>query len=210
MSKECAHHSKKRSKLTRRIYAGILIFLFLVLLTILLVWAILQPTKPKFIIQDATVYVFNVTGANFLSSSIQVTVSAHNPNDKIGIYYDRLDVFAVYRNQQITLRTVIQPTYQGHNDVNVWSPFVVGNAVPIAPYNGAALYQDQAVGTLLLSIKLDGRVRFKVGAFVSGRYHLNVDCPATISFGNPAAGNGIIVGNNAVKYQLVQPCSVSV
>ncbi|CAK9320207.1 unnamed protein product [Citrullus colocynthis] len=208
MSKECVHHSKKRPKLIRRIYAGVLIFLFLVLLTILLIWAILQPTKPKFIIQDATVFIFNVTAANFISSSIQVTVSSRNPNDKIGIYYDRLDVYAVYRNQQITLRTVIQPTYQGHNDLNIWSPFLVGNAVPISPYNGAALNQDQAVGTVQLSIKLDGRVRFKVGTFISGRYHLNVDCPAAIMFGNPTAG--IIVGNNAVKYQLVRPCSVSV
>ncbi|KAG6595157.1 NDR1/HIN1-like protein 1, partial [Cucurbita argyrosperma subsp. sororia] len=208
MSKDCPNHDKKRPKLIRRIYAGILIFLFLVLLTILLIWAILQPTKPKFVIQDATVFLFNVSAANFLSSSIQVTVSSRNPNDNIGIYYDRLDVFAVYRNQQITLRTVIQPSFQDENELNIWSPFLVGDDVPISPYNGAALYQDQSFGTVVLSIKLDGYVRFKVGTFISGRYHLNVDCPAVIMFRNPTAG--IVVGNNAVKYQLVRSCSVSV
>jgi hypothetical protein len=194
--------------LFRRICAGFLIFNFIILLIILLVWAILQPTKPKFILQDATVYAFNVSSPNLLTSSFQVTISSRNPNDKIGIYYDRLDVYAIYRNQQITLRTQLPPTYQGHKDINVWSPEIYGNAVPVSPYNAESLSQDQSSGTVLVLIKIDGRVRWKVGTFISGKYHLYVKCPAYITFGTRS--NGITVGNNAIKYQLVQQCSVSV
>ncbi|KAK9278066.1 hypothetical protein L1049_027624 [Liquidambar formosana] len=199
---KCRHTRRKRLCI-----GFILLLIIILLIVILLVRVILQPTKPRFILQDATVFAFNVSSPNILTSNIQVTISSRNPNDHIGIYYDRLDVYAVYRDQQITLRTNIPRTYQGHEEGDVWSPYVLGNCVPIAPYNGLALSNDQANGNVLVWIKIDGRVRWKVGAFISGKYHLNVKCPAYLTFGNP--NTGIVVGN-AVKYQLVQRCSVTV
>ncbi|KAK8685649.1 hypothetical protein V6N13_041648 [Hibiscus sabdariffa] len=207
-AKDCSHHKKGRGKLFRKIIAGTLIFLLVVLITILIIWAILRPNKPRFILQDTTVYGFNATVPYFLTSSFQVTVSSRNPNDRIGIYYDRLDIYATYRNQQITPRTAIPPTYQGHKEVNVWSPFINGNMVPISPDFSADLGSEQAAGSVFLTINLDGRVRWKVGAFVSGTYHIYVRCPAYITFGSKS--NGVIVSNNAVKLQFVTRCSVSV
>ena len=207
-AKDCGNHGKTRRLRARACGACFLVFLFIILLIILLVWAILQPTKPKFILQDATVYAFNVSSPNLLTSSFQVTLTSRNPNDKVGVYYDKLDVYAVYRNQQITLRTQIPPTYQGHKDINVWSPFISGSSVPVSPYNAESLSQDQSSGAVMLLIKADGRVRWKVGSFISGRYHLYVRCPAYITFGTRSTG--IEVGNNAIKYQLVQQCRVSV
>ena len=191
----------------KRFCCGFLIFLFIVGLVVLIIGAVLRPQKPKFILQDATVYAFNVSSPNILTINIQVTLSSRNPNDNIGVYYDRLDVYASYRNQQITLRTRIPPTYQGHKEIDVWSPFVYGTSVPIAPYNGLALTQEQTAGLVRLKIKIDGRVRWKVGTFVSGRYHFYVECPADLTFGNQ--NTGIVVGA-AVKYQLIEKCSVSV
>ncbi|KAK7278731.1 hypothetical protein RJT34_23767 [Clitoria ternatea] len=207
--KECEIHKGKKRKLFQRIFWAIVVFLFLVLVTILLIWAILRPSKPTFILQDVTVYAFNATTANFLTSNFQVTLSSRNPNDHIGIYYDRLDIYVTYRSQQVTYRTDIPPSYQGHKEIDVWSPFVYGTNVPVAPFNFMGLSQDQSNGNVLVTIKIDGRVRWKVGTFISGRYHLYVRCPAFITFG--PRSNGISLGENgAVKYQLVQRCSVSV
>ncbi|XP_020872156.1 NDR1/HIN1-like protein 1, partial [Arabidopsis lyrata subsp. lyrata] len=181
-----------------------------IFLTILLIWAILQPSKPRFLLQDATVYAFNVSGnpPNLLTSNFQITLSSRNPNDKIGVYYDRLEVYATYRSQQITFRTTIPPTYQGHKEINIWSPFVYGTSVPIAPFNGVGLDEDKDNGAVMLIIRADGRVRWKVGTFITGKYHLHVKCPAYINFGNKAAG--VIIGDNAVKYTFTSSCSVSV
>ncbi|XP_065856301.1 NDR1/HIN1-like protein 1 [Euphorbia lathyris] len=206
-AKDCGNHGEKRRKLFRRIFAGILIFLFLVLVTILIVWAVLRPSKPRIVLQDVTVYAFNTSVPNFLTSNFQVTFSIRNPNDKIGIYYDRLDIYASYRNQQITLRTRIPPNYQGHKEINVWSPNIYGTSVPVAPYNALSLGQDQSAGAVMMMIKMDGRVRFKVGTFISGRYHLYVRCPAYIELGSKTAG--VIVGENSVKYSMLVSCSVS-
>lgn len=206
--KECNHHKGKKRRIFRRIFWGIIVFLFIILLTILLIWAILRPTKPTFILLDATIYAFNATQPNFLTTNFQVTLSSRNPNDHIGVYYDRLDTYITYRSQQITYRTAIPPSYQGHKEFDVWSPFVYGTDVPVAPFNYVSLSQDQSNGNMFVTVKIDGRVRWKVGAFISGHYHLHVRCPAFISLGS--SRNGVVVGDNAVKYQLDQRCSVNV
>ncbi|KAK6147315.1 hypothetical protein DH2020_018227 [Rehmannia glutinosa] len=206
--KVCSHHKSKRRKFLRRCFAGFLVVSFIVLFVFLIIWAVLQPKKPRFTLQDATIFTLNVSAPNVISTTVQVTINSRNPNSRIGIYYDKLDVYANYHNQQITYYTVIPPVYQGHKDVNVWSPFIYGNNVPVAPYNGIALSQDQSSGGIRMTIKINGRVKWKVGTFVSGRYHLHVSCPVYIPLGN-SKNNGIIIGS-AVKYQLSQSCSVSV
>ncbi|EPS59594.1 hypothetical protein M569_15210, partial [Genlisea aurea] len=182
--KICTHHKNRRKRILRRCFSGILIFLFLVLLAVLIIWAVLQPKRPRFTLQDATIFVLNITAPNVISVTLQVTVVTHNPNSKIGVYYDKSSVFATYRNQQITLDTVIPPIYQGADDYNVWSPFLYANNVPIAPFNGVALSQDRSAGTVPMTINLDSRVRWRVGLFVSGRYRLQVSCPTSIPVGN--------------------------
>ncbi|KAL3755561.1 hypothetical protein ACJRO7_002590 [Eucalyptus globulus] len=204
----CGKHESKWRRRGKRIFVGLLIFNFILLLTFLLAWAIIQPHKPRFVLQDVTVYNFNASVPSLLTINFQVTIYSRNPNDKLGIYYDRLDTYATYHSQQITYRTQIQPSYQGHKEVDVWSPLVFGTDVPVAPYNSLALAQDQSSGAVSLLIKMDGRVRWKLGTFITGRYHLYVKCPAFITFGSKM--NGITVGENAVKYQLVQRCSVDV
>lgn len=205
---KCSLHKDRRRKRIRQCCAGFLILSFIILLVVLIVWAILQPKKPRFILQDATIFLLNVSAPNIISTSIQVTINSRNPNSRIGIYYDKLDVYATYHSQQVTYYTIIPPVYQGHKDVNIWSPFVYGNDVPVAPYNGLALSQDQSNGAIFMVFKMDGRVKWKVGSFVSGRYHLHVSCPAYIPIGN-SRNTGIVVGT-AVKYQLSQGCRVSV
>lgn len=210
MSKSCTvHEDHKWRKFWWRVAKYGSVVLFVILLIVLITWAILHPRKPRFVLHDATVYAFNVSSdPGLLTSTFQVTLASNNPNDKIGIYYDRLDVYATYRDQQITLSTRIPSLYEGHKDIDVWSPLIYGNSVPIAPYNSLALREDQSNGHVMVLIKINGRLRWKVGAFTSGGYHVHVTCPAYINFGSQSAG--ILVGKNAIKYQLMQKCNVNV
>ncbi|KAK6926528.1 Late embryogenesis abundant protein, LEA_2 subgroup [Dillenia turbinata] len=211
--KECCHAEDERRALYRRIFGAVFALIILILLIILLIYLILRPTKPQFILQDATVFAFNMTSPNLLTSNLQVTLSSRNPNARIGIYYDRASVYASYRGQQFTLRTLLPSTYQGHKDVVVWSPFVFGDDVPVAPYLTAALTEDQMTGTVLIKIKVDGWIRWKVGTWISGHYHLHVTCPAFVNFGGATQNTGVVgipVGPPAIKVQLVQGCTVDV
>ena len=206
-AKDCHHHHEERKKLFSRLIMGVAGLIILLALVIFIIWAVLHPTKPNFVLQDVTVYNLTTTAGPpyILTSTIQVTISSKNPNDRIGIYYQKFDVYVTYRTQQITMATVLQPSYQGHHDVTVWSPFLYGNAVPISPYLQVVLSQDLNVGSMLVTVKMAGRVRWKVGSWVSGKYHLDVNCPAYLRFGNPT--EGIPVGPT-LKFQLLQHCHV--
>lgn len=220
-TKECGHHHHDdRGQLLRSIFGGIIAFILLILFIIFLIWIILRPTKPSFMLQDATVYAFNLSSSinepspsvptpNTVTITMQITLSAHNPNHRIGIYYHKLDVYASYRSQQISLPTALPATYQGHKDFTVWSPFLYGTAVPVSPYTLSSLQQDQNAGAVLVNVKVNGRVKWKVGTWVSGRYHIYVNCPAYIRFAGDRNG-GIGVVAPSVKFQLLQSCSVDV
>ncbi|XP_021715674.1 NDR1/HIN1-like protein 1 [Chenopodium quinoa] len=210
-SKDCGHDDDDRKGAFHRLIGGILTFIVLFLLVVFIIWLVLRPTKPRFVLQDATVYAFNVTAPNLLTATFQVTLSSRNPNERIGVYYERLDVHASYRNQQITLPTRMPYTYQGHKDVTIWSPFLYGNNVPIAPFLGVALQQDQNAGFVIINVKVNGRVKWKVGTWVSGRYHLNANCPAYLSFGNNNnKGNAFNNIGSAIKFQISSSCHVDV
>ncbi|KDP35478.1 hypothetical protein JCGZ_10871 [Jatropha curcas] len=166
-----------------------------------------QPKKPTFVLEDATVNALSLSGSNFLTSNVQVTVSTRNPNERIGIYYEKLDIYASYRNQQITIATQLPRSYQGHKDITIWSPFVYGNSVPMWPFLAASLGQDLNAGAVLVNIKIDGTLKWKVGSWISGKYRVNVNCPAFLNFARNAHGIADGVG---IKYQFAQACSAEV
>lgn len=204
----CCHHSNRR-KYYRRLFAAFLTLIILTLLIILIAWAILRPKNPHFTLQDATLYAFNVTTAsNLLTTNFQITLSSSNPNGKSGISFKNLEIFGVYKNQQVTLATQLPNTYTGHKDATVWSPFLYGTSVPVAPYLATSLAQDQMAGTVLINLKVFGKVRWKVGSMNTKWYHLKANCPAYIPFGGKS--NGYLTVGNAVKYQLLQNCNVDV
>ncbi|KAG2311187.1 hypothetical protein Bca4012_025638 [Brassica carinata] len=198
-------YSKYVDEVTRRIVYGFTGLVVMVAVVVFLVWAILHPHKPSFVLQDVTIYEFNISQPNLLTSNLQVTLSSHNPNDKIGILYDRLDIYASYRNQVVTLAHLLPEMYQGHLDVTVWSPVLFGTAVSVEPNLTPALNEDINAGMVLLNIKVDGCVKWKVGSLVTGCYRLLVNCPASIPFSGRLAGTG-----PAIKDQLGQQCAVDV
>ena len=203
--KSCSHEHEERKKLIKFIAASILLLIVIIGFTVLIVWAVLRPSNPRFVLQDTTISALNLTEPNILTSNFQVTIASRNSMDKVGIYYLKLDAYATYRNQQITLATELPSTYLGHRDDTVWSPFLYGNSVPLSPYLASALEQDMNAGILLLNIKIQGKLKWKVGSWMSGRYFINVNCPAYISFGDHSSGFAVGAG---IKYQFVQGCHV--
>lgn len=83
-----------------------------------------------------------------------------------------------------------------------------GSDVPLAPFLSGILAQDQMAGMVLVKIKIAARIRWKVGSWISGRYHIYATCPAYISFGSRNDG-GLVVGS-PIKYQMQKDCAVDV
>lgn len=55
--------------------------------------------------------------------------------------------------------------------------------MPVAASIGYEVGRDQVAGRLVLSVRVDGQLRWRVGGWVSGRYRFNVDCVAVVGLG---------------------------
>ncbi|XP_062223156.1 NDR1/HIN1-like protein 1 [Phragmites australis] len=211
MSKEKHHrHEHHLRRCCGGLASCLLALVLIVAFIALVVYLALRPSKPAFYLQDLQLRHPISLGDPSLTAEAQVTLASRNPNDRVGILYRRLDVFVTYRDEPITVPVSLLPAplYQGHRDVAVWSPVLSAEDVPVAGYVADAMKQDVAAGYVALEVRVDGRVKWKVGSWVSGSYHLFVSCPAVLSAGYPGAG-----GNGTVAdLKFVQPtgCSVEV
>ncbi|XP_031371870.1 NDR1/HIN1-like protein 1 [Punica granatum] len=141
---------------------------------------VISPHKSLFTLEDVTLYGFNVSNSPILITS----------------------------EFQVTSRTAVPDMYEGRESTSIWTMFISGTSVPVAPHVGVALNRDWVINRLVvIMIKLDGQVKWKLGVIAKGSYHITVKCPAYIPFGTN--GTGIYVGNNAIKYQLLQRCGVN-
>jgi hypothetical protein len=211
--KYCDQHKDcERQRLYRRFCAALVAIILLVLLIVLIVWLVLRPSKPRFFLNDVSIVCINVTSSSYLTVTMQATLASRNPNERVGIYYDRADVFAEYRGMQITVPTALPVAYQGHLDASVWSPFLSGANVPLPAYVAEALAQDETAGYLLVSIRLQASIRWKAGAFITSHYDLRVRCPAllTVNDGQGSYGSNSGGGQGYFKFQRPAACVVDV
>ncbi|CAL0319575.1 unnamed protein product [Lupinus luteus] len=163
------------------------IFTTLILL-ILLIYLILHPSKPQFSLTQVDIYQLNLSGPK-LNSSVQLILLSKNPNQKVGIYYDEFQVYASYKGQQITGETSVPPFYQSNEESNLLTASLVGNGVPVAPSIGYEVGRDQSSGRLVLNLKVNGKLRWKVGTWVTGHYRFNVNCVSFMAFGPTTTSN---------------------
>ncbi|WOL12736.1 hypothetical protein Cni_G21503 [Canna indica] len=187
---------------------------------------LLRHDNPSFYIQNGEIYQFNLSSCTtvpadcFLSSIMSVDVFSLNPNVRPGVYYDRLDAHSAYSGQPIILPVSRIDSYSRRGsemffkctinlvlflNVNVWSPYLLGGSVPVAPYLCDSLQQDKTAGMLLLYVKVDAKIRWKVGTWTSRHYHLEVTCPAYFAFRNTS-----VDGAPELQFQRMSPCSASV
>ncbi|OMO97793.1 Late embryogenesis abundant protein, LEA-14 [Corchorus olitorius] len=158
------------------VFTSVLAFIFII-------WLILHPSKPQFSLKEADIYQLNLSGPHLLNSSIQLTLLSKNPNKKVGIYYDELHAYASYKGQQITVDSSLPPFYQGHEESNLLTASLEGTGLPVAPSFGYEVGRDQTAGRIILNLKVNGKLRWKVGTWVSGKYRFNVNCISVMAFG---------------------------
>lgn len=196
--KHCAQKGLNVGKLYKKLFFAFSTLFTSILSLILIIWLILRPSKPQFSMREAGLYQLSLTGSHLLNSSVQLTLLSKNPNQKLGIYYDELQVYATYKGQQITTYTSLPPFYQGHQDSNLLTASLVGKGLPVAQSFGYEVERDQKTGQLVLNLKVNGRLRWKVGTWVSGSYRLNVNCVAVMAFG-PAIPTGPLTSKQGVQ-----------
>ena len=116
----------------RALCSCLTVFLLLAGITVLVLWLVYRPYKPRFTVVGAAIYGLNATGPPLMSTTMQFTILIRNPNRRVSIYYDKLSAFVSYKNQAITPQVVLPPLYlEKHSTVSL-SPVIGSSLVPVS------------------------------------------------------------------------------
>ena len=160
-------------------------FLILVGITILVLWLVLRPVHlPKYSLNDVDITNFSVvpnsakTGYN-LNSNIVYNITAENPNHKIGIKYDYINLQTSY-DGQVFAQSSIPEFYQGHRNTTVLSSAVTVTDFPLQSGTNVAALQSSE-NNLPLKFQATAKVHVRIGKYTSPGFKVRVDCDVNVN-----------------------------
>ena len=177
-----ADTAPRHSGLLRLLAIAILALIVLGGIAILIIWLVLNPKRFVYSVEDASIHNFNLTDANHLYSNFDFTIRAYNPNTRVSIYYDSVEVSVRYEEQTLATNAVA-PFFQGHRN-QTWL-HVRLTAQTVALYGSLPndLRLEKSSGDIELDVLVRARIRFKVGLWKSTHRTLRIFCsPVLVHF----------------------------
>jgi len=149
--------------------------IFLAGLAVVITWLALRPEKPKYYLEYGSVSQFQVSNDGLVNSKLFLNITTRNPNKKVAIYYDNIDAFLLYDDEEIAWAS-IPPFFQGHKNTTFLHAPLSGYLASLPPHTARDLKLEHSSGKIDLVFRLYARIRFKVGSWKSGHYTLSVKC----------------------------------
>lgn len=172
----------KRTNLLRLIAIIILALIILVGIAILIIWLVVKPKHLQYSLEDAAIHNFNLTNENHLYSNFDFTIRAYNPNSKVSLYYDSVEV-SVRFEDQILATNAVQPFFQSHKNVTRMHVRLTSHDVALYESVPKDLRLERTSGDIELDVFIRARIRFKVGIWKSKHRTMKIFCsPVLVNF----------------------------
>ncbi|XP_044953521.1 NDR1/HIN1-like protein 26 [Hordeum vulgare subsp. vulgare] len=172
--RDCAtKHRHHNSAGRRRLLIGALSAAASLLALAIILWLTLRPSSPRFTLLAATATAPNATAGGIVR--LDAAFVAHNPNAHAAVLYDRLQAHASYAGVQLAAAAPLPPFQQAQGDAVLTASLSASSAA-------ASLAETAEAGraTLLLRLRVEGQLRWKVAAWVSGSRALAAECVAVV------------------------------
>ncbi|GKV47060.1 hypothetical protein SLEP1_g53998 [Rubroshorea leprosula] len=165
-----------------------------------ILYAVFQPKLPKYSVDKLQITQFNLGSDSSLSAAFNVTITATNPNKKIGIYYEEGSSMSVYYTTTKLCEGSMPKFYQGHQNTTVLVLPLTGQT-----QNGAALItavteQKQQTGNIPLNLRVNQPVRIKLGKLKLMKVKFLVKCGLVVD--SLSANNAISIRSSSCKFSL--------
>lgn len=202
-----AMHSKppkKRSCLCKCLCWTLSILLLLIVIvgaTVGILFLVFQPKLPDFSIDRLQISRFNLSSVDSsLSATFDVTITARNPNKRIGIYYEDGSYLDVWYSETKLCEGSMPKFYQGHRNTTVLVLPLSGQI-----QNGTGLLtslqqQQQDTGNIPLRLRVNQPVRVKLGDLKLMEVKFSVRCGLVVDA--LAANNAITIQNSNCRFRL--------
>ncbi|KAG5043953.1 hypothetical protein AAZX31_03G181300 [Glycine max] len=159
----------------------------LVGLVFLIFWLVVQPRSFKFHVTEADLTQFDYyTNNNTLHYNMVLNFTARNPNKKLSIYYDKVEALAFYEDARFANYDVITHMNSFRQYKKSTSPMsAVFSGKKVLMLNSeqvSKLNQDKSDGVYDIYVKLNFRIRFRLGDSISGNLKPKVKCHLKVPF----------------------------
>ncbi|KAL5976495.1 hypothetical protein ACLOJK_020828 [Asimina triloba] len=180
-------YDPRRAVLLRRLVAVVIAVLIIIGAITFIVWLVLRPHLPRFSVVAATLSNFNLSSSH-LTADWNISISARNPNSKMGVYYDRVEASIFYGREMLS-STSLDPFYQGKHNVTTIDAEFASVSEYVDGDVSRGLTDDQSRhGFVKFHVRLIARVRFRAGAWRTRQHIMRVFCD-DVSLGF-SSGNG--------------------
>ena len=163
----------------------LLLLIIVIGISILITWLIIRPTPLDFTIEDAKIHNFNISSNNALNATFNLTIKSYNNNHKVGLWYDSMDINIWYDKQMLVFADV-PPFYQPKRNETTLHVDVGATPTRLMTSVAKKFKSDRSSGEVVLVVKLNARIRFKVGAIKSKHYEMVVECSPVVVHFSPA------------------------
>ncbi|XP_020594242.1 NDR1/HIN1-like protein 2 [Phalaenopsis equestris] len=160
------------------------VFLIIIGVIVLALWLIYQPQSIKVYAESASLSTFNlsvVDNNTLLAYDLAVNFTFRNPNRKYSIYYERVDVQALYGGYQIESMRLSPLRQQRKSSMPVGVRFEGRRETAAGDNYG----REKGEGFFRIRVKMYVTVRLKMIVVESVKFKPDVDCDLRV----PAPGN---------------------
>ncbi|XP_030518908.1 NDR1/HIN1-like protein 6 [Rhodamnia argentea] len=194
---------RRRSCLCRCLcwtFSVVAILIILIAATAGILYLAFRPKLPKYSIDALQTTQFDLSNNGSLEATFDVTITAKNPNKKIGIYYEGGSRITVLYDGEQLCEGALPKFYQGHRNTTEL-------VVPLSGQrqNGTGLLsqlqaEKQATGVIPLNLRVRQPVRVKLGKLKLFKVKFSVRCWLEVD--TLSAGNSIQIKSSSCKFRL--------
>ncbi|KAG8092073.1 hypothetical protein GUJ93_ZPchr0012g22203 [Zizania palustris] len=138
-----------------------------------------DPKAPRYSVDRLSVSAFQVDLMLTATARFDVTVTAANPNSRIGIYYEHGSSLSVWYESIRLAQGTLPAFYQGHHNTTVLAIVMAGQA-QLGTAVMSALQDAQRTGAVPLLFRADVPVRVELGSLKLWKVTSRVRCDLVV------------------------------
>lgn len=177
----------------------LLILIVAIAITIGILYLVFRPKIPKYSVDELGVTQFDVGDNNSLSVTFNLTITARNPNKKIGIDYRGGSHISAWYMDTKLCEGSLPKFYQGHKNTTVLSIPLTGRTENATGLQSTLMQQVQDTGNVPLNLKVKQPVRIKLGKLKLFTIKFRVRCKVVVD--NISANSSIRIKSSSCKFR---------
>ncbi|KAB1213422.1 Protein YLS9 [Morella rubra] len=179
---------------------GLLVLLLILFgATAAILYFVFQPKLPTYSVDSLKISRLGLNLDMSLYAEFDVEITTYNPNEKIGIYYEKGGQLSVWYTNTKLCDGPLPKFYQGHRNKTTLQLALTGQTQSGSPLL-SALQEQQQTGRIPLDLKVDAPVAIELGSLKLKKVSILGECSLVVD--NVSANSSITIKASNCRFGL--------